>query len=147
MVFLCFILELFWRCGIFVFHFGTVLAVWYFCVSFWNCSDGVVFLSFILELVWRCGIFVFHSRTVLLVWYFCVSFYNCSDGVVYLSFILELFWWCGILEMFLRCGHFVTRSDSDGVFNLCQQFEISYSRYANKHMTTCVYIAINDNYR
>ena len=32
-VFLCFTLELFWRCGIFVFHFRTVLTVWYFCVS------------------------------------------------------------------------------------------------------------------
>ena len=35
----------------------------------------------------------------------------------------------------------------NGIFNLCQQFEISYSRYANKHITTCVYITINDNYR
>jgi hypothetical protein len=35
----------------------------------------------------------------------------------------------------------------DGVFNLCQHFEISYSRYANKHYITGVYIAINDIYR
>ena len=34
----------------------------------------------------------------------------------------------------------------DGVFNLCQRFEISYSRYANKHFITGVYIAINDIY-
>jgi hypothetical protein len=34
-----------------------------------------------------------------------------------------------------------------GVFNLCQHFEISYSRYANKHYITGVYIAINDIYR
>ena len=33
-----------------------------------------------------------------------------------------------------------------GVFNLCQHFEISYSRYANKHYITGVYIAINDIY-
>ena len=33
------------------------------------------------------------------------------------------------------------------VFNLCQHFEISYSRYANKHYITGVYIAINDIYR
>ena len=31
-----------------------------------------------------------------------------------------------------------------GVFNLCQHFEISYSRNANKHYITGVYIAIND---
>jgi len=37
--------------------------------------------------------------------------------------------------------------DMFGVFNLCQHFEISYSRNANKHITTCVYIAINDHYR
>jgi hypothetical protein len=35
----------------------------------------------------------------------------------------------------------------DGVFNLCQHFEISYSRDANKHYITGVYIAINDIYR
>ena len=35
----------------------------------------------------------------------------------------------------------------DGVFNLCQHFEISDSRYANKHYITGVYIAINDIYR
>ena len=35
----------------------------------------------------------------------------------------------------------------NGVFNLCQHFEISYSRYANKHYITGVYIAINDIYR
>ena len=35
----------------------------------------------------------------------------------------------------------------DGVFNLCQHFKISYSRYANKHYITGVYIAINDIYR
>ena len=35
----------------------------------------------------------------------------------------------------------------DGVFNLCQHFEISYSRYANKHFITGVYITINDSYR
>jgi hypothetical protein len=29
-----------------------------------------------------------------------------------------------------------------GVFNLCQHFEISYSRYANKYYITGVYIAI-----
>ena len=34
-----------------------------------------------------------------------------------------------------------------GVFNLCQHFEISYSRYANKHYITGVYLAINDIYR
>jgi hypothetical protein len=34
-----------------------------------------------------------------------------------------------------------------GVFNLCQHFEISYSRYASKHYITGVYIAINDIYR
>jgi hypothetical protein len=34
-----------------------------------------------------------------------------------------------------------------GVFNLCQHFEISYSRYANKHFITGVYITINDSYR
>jgi hypothetical protein len=37
--------------------------------------------------------------------------------------------------------------DSAGVFNLCQHFEILYSRYANKHYITGVYIAINDIYR
>ena len=31
-----------------------------------------------------------------------------------------------------------------GVFNLCQHFEISYSRNANKHITTGVYITINE---
>ena len=35
----------------------------------------------------------------------------------------------------------------NGVFNLCQHFEISYSRYANKHFITGVYIAINDSYK
>ena len=34
-----------------------------------------------------------------------------------------------------------------GVFNLCQHFEISYSRYANTHFITGVYITINDSYR
>ena len=34
-----------------------------------------------------------------------------------------------------------------GVFNLCQHFKISYSRYANKHFITGVYITINDSYR
>jgi hypothetical protein len=34
-----------------------------------------------------------------------------------------------------------------GVFNLRQHFEISYSRYANKHYITGVYITINDSYR
>ena len=34
-----------------------------------------------------------------------------------------------------------------GVFNLRQHFEISYSRYANKHYFTGVYITINDSYR
>ena len=34
----------------------------------------------------------------------------------------------------------------NGVFNLCQHFEISYSRYANKHFITGVYIATNDSY-
>ena len=34
-----------------------------------------------------------------------------------------------------------------GVFNLCQHFEISYSRYANIHFITGVYITINDSYR
>ena len=38
-------------------------------------------------------------------------------------------------------------TNRDGVFNLCQHFEISYSRYANKHYITGVYIAINDIYR
>ena len=32
-------------------------------------------------------------------------------------------------------------------FNLCQHFEISYSRYANKHFITGVYITINDSHR
>ena len=36
---------------------------------------------------------------------------------------------------------------TNGVFNLRQHFEILYSRYANKHYITCVYIAINDIYR
>jgi hypothetical protein len=35
----------------------------------------------------------------------------------------------------------------NGVFNLCQHFEISYSTYANKHFITGVYITINDSYR
>ena len=35
----------------------------------------------------------------------------------------------------------------NGVFNLCQHFEISHSRNANKHITTGVGITINDNYR
>jgi hypothetical protein len=39
------------------------------------------------------------------------------------------------------------RGGSRGVFNLCQHFEISYSRYANKHFITGVYITINDSYR
>jgi len=34
-----------------------------------------------------------------------------------------------------------------GVFNLCQHFEISYSRYANKDCITGVYITINNSYR
>ena len=34
-----------------------------------------------------------------------------------------------------------------GVFNLRQHLEISYSRYANKHYITGVYITINDSYR
>ena len=33
-----------------------------------------------------------------------------------------------------------------GVFNLCQHFEISYSRYAITHFITGVYITINDSY-
>ena len=33
------------------------------------------------------------------------------------------------------------------VFNLCQHFEISYSRYAIKHFITGVYISITDSYR
>ena len=32
------------------------------------------------------------------------------------------------------------------VFNLCQHFEISYSRYANTHFITGVYKTINDSY-
>jgi hypothetical protein len=32
----------------------------------------------------------------------------------------------------------------NGVFSLCQHFEISYSRNANKHITTGVYITINN---
>ena len=39
------------------------------------------------------------------------------------------------------------RSLKYGVFNLCHHYEISYSRYANKHYITGVYIAINDIYR
>ena len=38
-------------------------------------------------------------------------------------------------------------TNTKGLFNKCQHFEISFSRNANKHITTCVYIAINDNYR
>ena len=34
-----------------------------------------------------------------------------------------------------------------GVFNLCQHLEISYSKNANKHFITGVYITINDSYR
>ena len=34
----------------------------------------------------------------------------------------------------------------NGVFNLRQHFEISYSRYANKHYITGIYITINDIY-
>ena len=34
-----------------------------------------------------------------------------------------------------------------GVFNLRQHFEISYSKYANKHYITGVYITINDSCR
>ena len=34
-----------------------------------------------------------------------------------------------------------------GVFNIRQHFEISYSRYANKHCIAGVYITINDSYR
>jgi hypothetical protein len=37
--------------------------------------------------------------------------------------------------------------EQKGVFNICQHFEISYSRYANKHYITGVYIAINDIYK
>ena len=40
-----------------------------------------------------------------------------------------------------------TNAIVNGVFNLCQHFEISYSRYTNKHYITGVYIAINDTYR
>ena len=43
--------------------------------------------------------------------------------------------------MYIRGGDRI-----DSVFNLCQHFEISYSRYANKHYITGVYIAINDIY-
>ena len=43
--------------------------------------------------------------------------------------------------------NYISRGKSNGVFNLCQHFEISYSRNANKHITTGVYITINDNYR
>jgi hypothetical protein len=34
-----------------------------------------------------------------------------------------------------------------GVSKICQHFEISYSRYANKYFITGVYITINDSYR
>ena len=44
-------------------------------------------------------------------------------------------------------NEYVTPVPTKGVFNLCQHFEISYSRYANKHYITGVYIAINDIYR
>ena len=51
-----------------------------------------------------------------------------------------------IAFFFLRETDFFV-SALNGVFNLCQHFEISYSRYANKHYITGVYIAINDIYR
>jgi hypothetical protein len=47
-----------------------------------------------------------------------------------------------LLQVTDKLVHFA----SSGVFNLCQHFEISYSRYANKHYITGVYIAINDIY-
>ena len=37
------------------------------------------------------------------------------------------------------------KTPTEGVFNLHQHFEISYSRYANKHYITGVYITINDS--
>jgi len=43
-------------------------------------------------------------------------------------------------------GRFYWNRRNVSVFNLCQHFEISISRNANKHVTLCVYITINDNY-
>jgi len=37
----------------------------------------------------------------------------------------------------------LTKVQINGVFNICQHFEISYSRNANKHITTGVYITFN----
>ena len=39
------------------------------------------------------------------------------------------------------------RENKEERIDLRQHFEISYSRYANKHYITGVYITINDSYR
>jgi hypothetical protein len=81
-VFFYMITELFWKCGIFLHNFGTVLIVWYFSTSFRNCSESVVFFYINSELFWQCGTFRHHFGTV--------------DSVVFFYIISELLWQCGI---------------------------------------------------
>ena len=63
----------------------------------------------------------------------------------YWIYILRFF---GLIKLFnVPRSYFSTHSCLMGVFNLRQHFEISYSRYANKHYITGVYLTINDSYR
>ena len=89
----------FWNCsGSVVLLFGTVPAVWYYCLELfrqcgiivWNCSGSVVLLFgtvpavwyYCLELFRQCGIIVWNCSgsvvllfgTVPAVWYYCVSY-------------------------------------------------------------------------
>jgi hypothetical protein len=59
----------------------------------------------------------------------------------------EISWQCEGSTLKRGYIHIIQCTPYLGVFNLCQHFEISYSRYANKHYITGVYIAINDIYR
>jgi hypothetical protein len=51
------------------------------------------------------------------------------------------------MDQIIKVQRPVSATYISGVFNLCQHFEISYSRYANKYYITGVYIAINEIYR
>jgi hypothetical protein len=72
------------------------------------------------------------------------------DKVICIGYFVA--WYKKNNDVFLHWQHKekcpeVIKTYNNGVFNLRQHFEISYSRYANKHYSTGVYITINDSYR
>jgi hypothetical protein len=64
-----------------------------------------------------------------------------------LDIVSILFWKLTEKNLEKLNGQDYRRRTPKGVFNLCQHFEISYSRNVNKHFITGVYITINETAR